>query len=206
MGATKDCEADESSPVPRPATRPIPRQAPARVRAGAGNYTSRRSVAQRVSSCRFDSCSLRSTDDTCVSTVLTEMKSSRDLLVGVTARDQPQHLALPLGQPIEVLVEWRYVGRREGIKDKASQSRREHGVVFRYTPDRVSQVGTGDRLGHVPPPPHGSRRSRLPPRPTPIAPGTVRPAASVRAGAAPRRRHRRAGARRAAPHPGSTPE
>ena len=39
-------------------------------------YTSRRSAAQRDSSRRFDSCSLRSTDDTCVSTVLPEMNSS----------------------------------------------------------------------------------------------------------------------------------
>ena len=37
----------------------------------------RRSVAQRVSSWRFDSWSLRSTDDTCVSTVFTEMSSWR---------------------------------------------------------------------------------------------------------------------------------
>jgi hypothetical protein len=37
---------------------------------------SRRSVAQRVSSCLFDNCNLRSTLDTCVSTVFTEMNSS----------------------------------------------------------------------------------------------------------------------------------
>ena len=36
----------------------------------------RLSAAQRVSSERFDSCSLRSTEDTWVSTVLTEMNSS----------------------------------------------------------------------------------------------------------------------------------
>lgn len=38
--------------------------------------TRRRAVAQRDSSCRLDSCSLRSTDDTWVSTVFTEMNSS----------------------------------------------------------------------------------------------------------------------------------
>ncbi len=38
--------------------------------------TSRRSDAQRDSSYRFDSCVLRSTLDTCVSTVFTEMNSS----------------------------------------------------------------------------------------------------------------------------------
>ena len=37
----------------------------------------RRSVAQRVSSWRFESWSLRSTDDTWVSTVLVEMPSWR---------------------------------------------------------------------------------------------------------------------------------
>ena len=39
-------------------------------------YTMRRSAAQRVSSVRFDSCSLRSTELTCVSTVLMEINSS----------------------------------------------------------------------------------------------------------------------------------
>ena len=39
-------------------------------------HSSRLPIAQAVSSCRLDSCSLRSTDDTCVSTVLTEMNSS----------------------------------------------------------------------------------------------------------------------------------
>jgi len=40
-------------------------------------HTRRRSVAQRVSSCRLDSCSLRSTDETCVSTVLIDTLSRR---------------------------------------------------------------------------------------------------------------------------------
>ena len=40
-------------------------------------YASRRSAAHLVSWCRVDSCSLRSTDDTCDSTVFTEMNSSR---------------------------------------------------------------------------------------------------------------------------------
>ena len=39
-------------------------------------HTIRRSAAQRVSSVRFDNCSLRSTELTWVSTVLTEMNSS----------------------------------------------------------------------------------------------------------------------------------
>ena len=40
-------------------------------------YVSRRSVAHLVSWCRVDSWSLRSTEETWLSTVLTEMKSSR---------------------------------------------------------------------------------------------------------------------------------
>jgi hypothetical protein len=45
-------------------------------RGGERAQISRRSCAQRVSSWRLDSCSFRSTDDTWVSTVLTEMNSS----------------------------------------------------------------------------------------------------------------------------------
>jgi predicted RNA-binding Zn ribbon-like protein len=41
------------------------------------DQVSRRSAAHRVSWCRVDSCSLRSTDDTWLSTVLMEMYSSR---------------------------------------------------------------------------------------------------------------------------------
>ena len=40
------------------------------------NHSMRRSAAQRVSWCRLDSCSLRSTFDACVSTVLIEMNNS----------------------------------------------------------------------------------------------------------------------------------
>lgn len=43
---------------------------------GEGSQTRRRSAAQRVSSYRFESWSLRRTADTCVSTVFTEMCSS----------------------------------------------------------------------------------------------------------------------------------
>ncbi len=44
---------------------------------GQHRQASRRSVAHLVSWCRVESCSLRSTDDTWLSTVLTEMYSSR---------------------------------------------------------------------------------------------------------------------------------
>ena len=50
--------------------------APPRLTAGGAGQSSRRSVAHRVSSCREDSCSLRSTEDMWVSTVLIEMNSS----------------------------------------------------------------------------------------------------------------------------------
>ena len=45
------------------------------LRRGARQSISRRSTAQRLSSCRLDSCSLRSTADTCASTVFVEIES-----------------------------------------------------------------------------------------------------------------------------------
>jgi hypothetical protein len=61
----------QNAPKPRPsrAENP-PRTRPER-------YVSRRSAAHLVSWCRVDSWSLRSTEDTWLSTVLTEMYSSR---------------------------------------------------------------------------------------------------------------------------------
>jgi hypothetical protein len=49
-----------------------------------------------------------------------------DLLVGVTLGDQPQHLALPRGQLVELRIEGRLDvvrrGRRgEGVEDEAGQ-------------------------------------------------------------------------------------
>ena len=108
-------------------------------------------MAQRVSSCRLESCSLRSTADTWVSTVFTEMNSClADLLVGVAAGDQPQHLALALGEPVQVLVDRRRVGGRgEGVEHEAGQPRREDGVAVGHPADRGGQLGAGDRLGDV---------------------------------------------------------
>ncbi len=60
-----DLEAGHASEANRA---PRPRSEPAQ--------TSRRSTAQRLSSYRFDIWSLRSTLETCVSTVFTEMNSS----------------------------------------------------------------------------------------------------------------------------------
>jgi hypothetical protein len=81
---------------------------------------------------------------------------ARDLLVGVALGDQPQHLALPRGQLVEFRIEGRLDvvrrGRRgEGVKDEAGQPVREHRVAVRDPPDRVREVGGGDRLGDVAP-------------------------------------------------------
>ena len=56
--------------------RHIPGPFPGRARDAVGPYTMRRATAQRVSSLRLDSWSLRRTAETWVSTVLTEMNSS----------------------------------------------------------------------------------------------------------------------------------
>ena len=55
----------------------LPARGPGLGPQGAAGYVSRRSAAQRVSWCREESWSLRSTEETWLSTVLTEMKSSR---------------------------------------------------------------------------------------------------------------------------------
>ncbi len=67
-----------------------------------------------------------------VSTVLIEMNSSAaDLLVGVAARDQPHHLALALGEAVEVLVDGGDLdGAGEGVEHEARQPRGEHGVPW----------------------------------------------------------------------------
>src|SRR4051794_25543081 len=53
-----------------------------------------------------------------------------DLLVGVAARDQPHHLPLALGQPVEVLVDLGHLDRaREGVEHEAGESRREDRVA-----------------------------------------------------------------------------
>ena len=73
----------------------------------------RRSVAQRVSSWRLESWSLRSTDDTCVSMVFTEScELAGHLLVRVAAGDQAQHLALAGRELVELGVDGR--GHRAG--------------------------------------------------------------------------------------------
>jgi hypothetical protein len=47
-----------------------------------------------------------------------------DLLVGVSAGDQPHHLPLPLGQPVQVLVDLRHLDRAgERVEDESGQPR-----------------------------------------------------------------------------------
>ena len=73
-----------------------------------------------------------------------------DLLVGVAARDQPHHLALALGEPVEVLVDGRDLdGAGERVEHEPRQPRREHRVAGGHPLDRGDQLRTGDRLGDV---------------------------------------------------------
>ena len=156
-----------------------------------------------MSSWREDSWSLRSTLDMWVSTVLIEMNSSRgDLLVGVAARDQPHHLALALGEPVEVLVDGGDLDRAgERVEHEPGQPRGEHRVALGDPADRVDQLGAGDGLGDVAAGAGADGadhvlggvgdRQRQEARPV----GRPSPATSA---ASPRRRRRRAGARRAA--------
>ena len=84
-----------------------------------------RSSAHAVSSWREESCSLRSTAETWVSTVLIEMKSARrHLLVGVAAGDQAHDLLLARGQAVE-LVAPRPArrDRAEGVEHEAGEAR-----------------------------------------------------------------------------------
>src|SRR5579875_1389505 len=78
----------------------------------------------------------------------------RDFLVRVPACDQAQHLPLPSGELVQLRVDGdsRSGSRhpREGVEHEPGQPRREHGVAARDPEDGVDQLGTRDRLGHVP--------------------------------------------------------
>ena len=165
------------SPVPRPATT-YPRQALA-VRPGRGQgFRQPPSVAPSGSS------SYRWTVRACAARTtragldrLHHEELARDLLVGVTARDQPQHLALPL---VSRLRSASSGGTSVAAKAsaRAGQSRRDHGVVLRHARlDRLDGTGAGDRFGDYRAR-TDHRRSHLPPGWTPTAPGPVRPAGS----------------------------
>ena len=100
----------------------------------------RRSAAQRVSSCRLESWSLRRTAETWLSTVFTERCSrAGDLLVAVAARDQLQHLALARGERVELGVD-RRLARAEGVEHEAGEPRREDGVALGDAVDGVGEL------------------------------------------------------------------
>src|SRR5690625_3932428 len=74
-----------------------------------------------------------------------------DLLVRVPARDQPHHLALAYGQPVEVLVDLGDLDRsRERIEHESRQPRREDSVALGYASYRLDQLRPRDALRHVP--------------------------------------------------------
>src|SRR5215207_5518305 len=63
-------------------------------------------------------------------------------LVGIAARDQPQYLALPLGEPVQVLVDRGDVDRPgERVQHEPGQPRREDRVAVGHPADRVDQFG-----------------------------------------------------------------
>ena len=74
-GVDRDAMPDRHLTV-SPLTAASARKPPGRARDDVDPYTMRRATAQRVSSLRLDSWSLRRTAETWVSTVLTEMNSS----------------------------------------------------------------------------------------------------------------------------------
>ena len=88
----------------------------------------RRSVAQRVSSWRLLSWSLRSTADTWVSTVFTDReRPPGDLLVGVAPGDEAHHLALARAELVELRVaDRRWAGRRRRRRARSPASRGEN--------------------------------------------------------------------------------
>ena len=96
-----------------------------RVSSPAARYSRRRSEAQRVSSWREESWSLRSTlGHVGLDGLDRDEQLLGDLLVGVAAGDQPHHLALALGEPVEVLVDGGDLDRAgEGVEDEAGQPR-----------------------------------------------------------------------------------
>ena len=113
--------------------------------------TSRRLTAQRLSSCRFESWSLRSTELTCASTVFTEMlRRSRDLLVEVAAGDVAEHLALAGCELVELGID--LLGGEVARRTRRARSRRAWGRRRRPRPGlaaRRRRALAGDRLGDV---------------------------------------------------------
>jgi hypothetical protein len=71
-----------------------------------------------------------------------------DLLVRVAAREQPQHLALARGEPVELLVRHRRLGP-ERVEHEPREARREHRVAVGDPAYGGGQLLGGHRLGDV---------------------------------------------------------
>ena len=161
----------------------------------------RRALAQRVSSRRLDSWSLRSTAAAWVSTVRAEMRQPRaDLLVRVAGGDQAQHLALAAGELVELRVPAAPAGR-PGRRRARSRPAAARSTTSPACTRRIASHRSGPEIAFVTYP-------RAPPRMTPMtssaASETDRPGNGPAGGSARRRRgrpgrRRRAGARRAGP-------
>jgi len=88
------------------------------------------------------SWSLRSTPPTRLSTVLTEICSSRAIsLCVLPAGDVAEDLSLAGGELVELGVDGqrRLAGKR--VEDESSEPRREHGVALVHAADRVGELG-----------------------------------------------------------------
>ena len=82
-------------------------------------------MAHLVSSWRVESWSLRSTEETCDSTVLAEiLEVPAHLLVGVAAGDQAQHLALARRELVELGIEARGAGAPPWAKASSTKPAR----------------------------------------------------------------------------------
>lgn len=108
-----------------------------------------------VSWYRFESCNLRSTADTWLSTVFTEILSSTAIsYVGIAACDEAENLSFARCQLVELRVERRQacgLGAflSEGIENKTRQMSRKHGAAARHSTDRLDQLWPRDVLRHV---------------------------------------------------------
>ena len=139
--------------------------------------TSLRWTAQRLSSWRLASCSLRSTAETWASTVLTEMPSRcGDLLVHVAAGDVPQHLSLARRELVELVgrsAARSLARRRRRARSRPAAARRPRRRRPRVrSPRRARRRRSSSSRSRARR--RGSRRSRPRRRPTPKAPGSAR--------------------------------
>jgi hypothetical protein len=78
-----------------------------------------------------------------------DVELAGDLLVRVAPRDEPEHLALPRRELVELGIDrwWRAPGER--VEHEAREPRREHRVALVHPSDRVGELRGRDRLRHV---------------------------------------------------------